>query len=139
MIILDTNVLSALMQPSPNPQVKAWLDQFGMEQMWLTSITVMEIEFGIALLPQGKRREALQNSFHTMLRQGFVTHIIEFDDNAALVAAQLFASCHKQGRNQEVKDMQIAGIAYCKGAMLATRNTKHFQDLEIELINPFEA
>lgn len=138
MIILDTNVISALMKPKPEPLIMKWVNKYDLEYLWLTSITVMEIQYGIELLPEGKKREALHKSFHKMLLQKFQGHIIEFDESAAIITGELLAKSKKTGFHIDVRDLQIAGIARMTGADLATRNTKDFKNTNVNLINPWE-
>ena len=138
MIILDTNVLSALMKPTPDPIVQNWLNRYDMELLWITSITVMEIQFGIHLLPDGKRKDTLQEAFQLMLRKRFVSLIIEFEMNAALAASQIAAALKSSGQNVDVRDIQIAGIASARGAYIATRNKRDFKHTGVEIINPWE-
>lgn len=138
MIILDTNVLSAIMKVQPDPIIIRWLDEYDLEYLWLTSITVMEIQYGIALLPNGKKRNLLQQAFNDLLLQRFRTRIIEFDENAAIATAHIAANRKKVGMNQDIRDLQIAGITLHIGAELATRNHKDFKGMEIKVINPWE-
>jgi predicted nucleic acid-binding protein len=137
MIILDTNVLSALMQKLPDSQVIEWLDEQPMESVWLTAITLFEARFGLALLPKGRRRQALEDAFDQLLADDLEGRVLDFDAPAAVAAANLAASRQRAGRPVDMRDTQIAGIAVSRKAKLATRNVRHFADLEVEVINPW--
>lgn len=138
MIILDTNVLSALMQAAPEPKIVAWLDRQPSESVWITSITVCEARFGLALLPAGRRRQALEAAFMQLLEEDLENRVLPFDDAAAGEAAALAAQRQHADRPVDFRDTQIAGIALARRAMLVTRNVRHFADLAIQLINPWE-
>lgn len=138
MIILDTNVLSALMHERPEPAVIAWLDRQAPESVWITSITVFEARFGLALLPEGRRREKLETAFARLLEEDLENRVLNFDSAAAGEAARLAAARQRDGRPVDMRDTQIAGIALVRRATLATRNLRHFNDLAIAVINPWE-
>jgi predicted nucleic acid-binding protein len=136
MIILDTNVLSALMYQTPDLQVIAWLDRQPRTSIWTTAVTVLEVRFGLQIMPSGRRRSALIEAFEVVLER--IGHrIIPFDLAAAEQAGDLMASRHKKGRPVELRDTMIAGIVLAHHATLATRNTAHFDDLSLPLINPW--
>lgn len=137
MIILDTNVLSALMLSSPEERVIAWLDRCPPESVWTTSVTVFEIQFGLALLTAGRRRKTLEQAFERALSEDFQGRVLSFDEPAALAAAAIAARRQREGRAVDFRDTQIAGIATARRATLATRNTRHFEDLEIDLADPW--
>ncbi len=137
MIILDTNVLSALMQTAPEPAVVAWLDAQPTESVWLTSITVFESRFGLALLPAGKRRRTLEDSFERLLVEDLNHRVLPFDAEAAAQAALIGAARQRLGRPVDMRDTQIAGIAVARRATLATRNLRHFDDLPTPVVSPW--
>ncbi len=137
MIILDTNVLSALMRKLPDADVVGWLDRQPAESVWITSITLFEARLGIALLPDGKRRRALTSAFGRLLEEDLENRVLDFDTGAANEAAELAARRQRAGRQIDIRDTQIAGIALVRHATLATRNTRHFADLEINVIDPW--
>ena len=139
MIILDTNVLSALMRPVPEAPVVAWLDRQPPESMWITSITLFEVRLGLALLPSGRRRQALESAFDLLLKDDLEDRVLDFDSAAAGEAASLAAKRQKSGRSVDMRDTQIAGIALARSATLATRNVRHFRDLEVPVVDPWEA
>ena len=137
MIILDTNVLSALMRADPEPEVVAWLDKQPTQSVWITSITVFETRFGLALLPSGKRRKSLEASFQLLLHEDLEDRVVSFDGAAAVEAAVVAARRQKGGRTVDMRDTQIAGICLARRATLATRNVRHFDDLSLSVVNPW--
>ncbi|MBV8359970.1 MAG: type II toxin-antitoxin system VapC family toxin [Deltaproteobacteria bacterium] len=139
MIILDTNVLSALMRTKPDAEVAAWLDQQPAESVWITAVTVFEARFGIALLAPGRRRQEIEKAFTKMLSEDLEGRVLDFDQASAERAATLAAVRQRSGRPVDFRDTQIAGIALARHGTLATRNTKHFEDLSVTVINPWEA
>jgi predicted nucleic acid-binding protein len=136
-IILDTNVLGALMRSVPDATVVRWLDRQPAESVWITSITLFEARFGLALLPSGRRRQRLESEFDRLLREDLENRVLDFDSAAATEAASLAAARQKGGRPVDMRDTQIAGIALARHATLATRNVRHFADLKISIINPW--
>jgi predicted nucleic acid-binding protein len=138
-IILDTNVLSALMLKEPDGVVVEWLDRQPAESIWTTSVTLFEISLGLALLTRGKRRTALEDAFATASAEDLGARVLAFDDEAARHAALLAARARRDGRTVEIRDVQIAGIAAARHAELATRNTKHFEGFGARLVNPWKA
>ena len=139
MIILDTNVLGAMMRTDPEPSVVAWLDRQPAESVWITSITLFEARFGIALLPSGRRRQTLEAAFARLLKEDLENRVLDFDSAAATEAASLAAMRQKNGRPVDMRDTQIAGIALARHATLATRNVRHFKDLRISVVDPWVA
>ena len=137
MIILDTNVLSALMQQNPDPQVVAWLDDQPAESIWINSITLFEARYGLALLVSGQRKSDLQERFEQLLQDDLENRVALFDSNAATQSAQLAADRKARGRAVDIRDTFIAGIALAQRATLATRNTRHFDDLSVPVVNPW--
>ncbi|WP_067977064.1 type II toxin-antitoxin system VapC family toxin [Mycolicibacter icosiumassiliensis] len=137
MILLDTNVISALMQQRPDDAVVRWLDGLPAESIWTTSITVFEVWTGLELLEPGRRRRHLELAFTQLLADDLDGRVQTFDQPAALAAAGLAARGRRKGYPVEVRDVQIAGIAVARKAALATRNVRHFQDLGAGLINPW--
>jgi predicted nucleic acid-binding protein len=136
MIILDTNVLSALMRQVPEQSVVDWLDRQPRTSVWTTSVTVFEVRFGLQILAAGRRRTLLTDGFEELLaRMG--QRVAAFDTAAAGQASDLMAARHRKGRPGDLRDTMIAGIALAQHATLATRNTVHFEDTSIPLINPW--
>ena len=137
MTILDTNVLSALMRTPLDPPVVSWLDRQPAESIWITTITLFEARFGLALLPQGRKRRALEAAFAQLLESDLENRVLDFDAASATSAASLAAERQKAGRPAEMRDTQIAGITLARHATLATRNTRHFADLKVPVVNPW--
>jgi predicted nucleic acid-binding protein len=137
MIILDTDVLSAIMRPTPDEQVVAWLDRQPRTSVWITSVTVLEIQFGLQILPQSRRRSLLTKAFEVILADKIGRRVAPFDAASAEYSAGLMASRYKKGRPVELRDTMIAGIALATHASLATRNIPHFEDLPLPVINPW--
>ena len=138
MIILDTNVLSALMRTEPEAAVVRWLDHQPAESIWLTSITLFEARLGLAPLPKGRRRQSLESAFDRLLEEDLENRVLDFDRAAATEAAALAAARQRAGRTVDMRDTQIAGIALARRAALATRNVRHFRDLGATVIDPWE-
>ena len=137
MIILDTDVLSALMREEPDKAVAAWLNDQSRISIWTTSITVVELQFGLQIMPSGRKRSQLMEALEILLADKIAERIAPFDAVAAQRAADLMASRYRRGRPKELRDTMIAGIALAHNATLATRNTPHFQDLSVPVINPW--
>jgi predicted nucleic acid-binding protein len=137
LILLDTNVLSALMQREPDAAVVGWLDSQSAESIWTTSITVFEVRTGLELLEAGNRRRALQRAFDQLLAGELDGRVQSFDQSAAVAAGTIAADRQRAGRTLEVRDVQIAGIALARKATLATRNLRHFEGLGVDLVDPW--
>ena len=137
MIILDTNILSALMLAKPDQVIVSWLDQLPAESIWITSVTLFEARYGLALLPKGKRRTGLTTEFERVVEEDLEGRVLLFDHRAADQAALLAAVRRKRGCNVDMRDTFIAGIALARKATLATRNMRHFDDLTIQVVNPW--
>ncbi len=127
------------MQKVPDPSVIEWLDQQPAESVWITSITLFEARLGLALLPNGRRRRALELAFEHLLAEDLEERVLDFDRPAAEAAAALAAERQRDGRIVDMRDTQIVGIVLARRATLATRNVKHFADLTAEVVNPWEA
>ena len=136
MIVLDTNVVSEMMRPAPDPSVLNWLNTQIAEELWLNSVVVSELLFGIARLPAGARKRQLAETFAAMLEQDFAGRILPFDLEAAVIYAELAAGCEAKGRPVAMADGQVAAICLAQGAKLATRNSKHFEGMV--LVNPWD-
>jgi predicted nucleic acid-binding protein len=136
-IVLDTNVLSALMRQKPDTEVIQWLDRQPRSSVWTTAITVFEIRFGLQVMAAGKRQSLLLAAFDRLLNEMIEQRIAHFDNAAAQQAADLMAAHQKQGRAGELRDTMIAGIVLASHATLATRNLKHFEDISSSVVNPW--
>lgn len=137
MILLDTNVVSALMRRDVDPIVVAWLDGLPAESVWTTSVTVFEVRFGLEILESGRRRRLLEQAFSNALAEDFQGRVLPFDEASAEAAGRIAAERRRAGRSVEIRDVQIAGIALARKATLATRNVRHFQGLGLSLIDPW--
>jgi predicted nucleic acid-binding protein len=136
MIILDTNVLSALMRRIPEDKVVTWLDAQPRTSVWTTSVTILEIRFGLQVMATGKKRSLLSVAFEKLV-DSMGRRIASFDHDAAVQAATLMASRQRKGRPVELRDSMIAGIVLARHASLATRNVSHFEDLTVPVLNPW--
>jgi toxin FitB len=138
MIVLDTNILSELMRPDPDQAVIAWMDSQDPAKLFLTAITVAEILYGIARLPDGKRKAGLRERGVAMLQEDFAGRIISFDEAAAAQYARVVCERQSSGRSIGMADAQIAAICRTlNGATLATRNSRDFEGIGLVLANPW--
>ncbi len=137
MILLDTNVLSELMRPMPNKRVIKWLDNQFAVNLFISAVTKAEIELGIFLLPDGKRKKNLAVVAKEMFSD-FSGRCLPFDEIAATWYADLVAWRTKKGRPISVEDARIASIAIANGLALATRNVNDFEEiLKLNTLNPW--
>jgi toxin FitB len=137
-ILLDTNVLSELMRPVPDPHVVRWLDAWPEWDVWISAVTVAEIRLGIFQLPDGKRKALLQDLAEQMFQEDFSDRCLPFDCEAAAEYGLIVARRNQQGHPISVEDAQIAAIAKAADLILATRNTKDFLDVQgLKLVNPW--
>jgi toxin FitB len=137
MIILDTNVISALMSIRPDDIVVRWMDKQPDSSIWTSSVTVFEIASGIELLPRGRKRDRLRSEFDRFIEEDIERRVLPFDELAAETAASLVGARRRGGRLGELRDTMIAGIAIARRATLATRNIRHFDDLPVPVVNPW--
>jgi predicted nucleic acid-binding protein len=138
-IIIDTNVVSALMMDSPDRKVIEWLDQAPAGSVWTTAITVFEIFFGLELLGSSRRRRSLEAAFKDFIDEDLNGRVLHFDTPSALSAASISAGLRARGQPVEVRDVQIMGIAAARRAAVATRNVRHFLDSGLPVIDPWAA
>ena len=139
MIVLDTNVVSELMKPVPDEAVRGWVVAQPAPSLYTTSITQAEILHGIALLPSGKRRDALEAAADAMFRDDFGSRILPFGSDAARPYARIAADRRRAGRPISQFDAQIAAIARSMGAAIATRDAAGYEDCGVQVINPWGA
>ena len=137
MIILDTNVVSEAMRPRPDPKVLAWLDEQPARALYLTAVTAGELRYGVARLPAGKRRDRLVAMIGQIFDALFKSRVLPYDLAASAEYGALVAAREQAGLPISTADAQIASIARCNQAALATRNLDDFAQLGLELINPF--
>jgi len=138
MIIVDTNIISEMMKPFPTPCVINWLDNQKPSQLFITTITIAEITYGIHVLPNGNRRRSLETAFNKTIEEAFEHSILSFNKAAAHCYGKIMAQRKLSGRPLSMADGQIAAITFTHHFTLATRNIRDFVDCEIELINPFK-
>ena len=138
MFILDTNVVSELMRPAPDPAIASWVAERATSRLFLTAVTEAELRFGLAVMPPGKRREGLATGLERMLKTGFANRVLPFDSGAARAYAGIAAAQRQLGRPIAQADCQIAAIAHARGMAVATRNVRDFEQMEIEIFNPWE-
>lgn len=137
MILLDTNVLSAVMRPVPEQRIISWLDRQPRLSVWTTSITILEIDYGLRIMPTGRKRSHLLAAFERVISEVLENRVGSFDTAAAQRAAELLAARRKAGKPIELRDTMIAGIALASHATLATHNTRHFADLAVPVVDPW--
>jgi predicted nucleic acid-binding protein len=136
--ILDTNVLSETMAAAPSEIALAWISsRRRVDNLFITTITMAEVLYGIAIIASGKRRDKLSAQAEGMFAEDFSGHILMFDEAAARAFSQIAAARRKQGKPIAEMDAQIAAIARVHGALLATRNTADFEDCGVRLVNPW--
>ena len=138
MILLDTNIVSEVMKPAPAGHVLRWLDDQETEGLYVSTITIAEINFGIRVLPEGKRRRTLKDNFEDFIARGFDQRILPFDTAAANLFAGLMGRRRELGRPMSFPDGQIAAIARSRRFALATRNVSDFEHCGLNILNPFE-
>jgi hypothetical protein len=139
MVVLDTNVVSALMHEPAHPIVLEWLDSQPRISIWTTSITLMEARYGIEAMAPGRRRSRLFQALERLVSEKIEHRIAAFDTSAANAAALLMAERKRTGRTGDLRDTMIAGIVIASHATLATHNTRHFADLPIPVVDPWTA
>jgi Predicted nucleic acid-binding protein, contains PIN domain len=137
MIVLDTNVISELMRPRGYPPVIAWADDQPTSEIYLTAVTTAELRYGVARLPDGRRKTDLANRIERSLAEDFAGRILPFDDNAAALYAEIVTHREQRGLPISMADAQIAAICRHLGGSLATRNTKDFAHTGVDVVDPW--
>ena len=138
MFILDTNVVSELMRPTPDPVIESWFAEHATSSLFLTAVSEAELRFGLAVMPIGKRREGLASALRRVLETGFANRILPFDSSAARAYAEIAAARRRVGRPIPVADCQIAAIARSRDMAVATRNVRDFEDAGIDISDPWK-
>lgn len=138
MILLDTNVISELMRAEPTQIVLDWFGQHDAADLFISAITEAELRTGVAILPDGQRRDRLQLAIDAMIDQDFQGRIMSFDSLAAKAYAEIASQRRAAGRPIAEADCQIAAIARSNAAMVATRNVRDFDKCGVAVINPWE-
>jgi len=138
MILLDTNVVSEAMKPAPDEAVRAWLDEQAAETLFLSSVTIAELMFGIGALPDGKRKERLTEALDGVMEL-FADRVLPFDVDAARRYADLAVKARAAGKGFPTPDGYIAAIAASRGFVVATRDASAFDAAGLEVIDPWKA
>lgn len=137
MIILDTNVVSEFMSSPPDSQVLNWLNAQDVSSLYLTTVTIAEIGYGLRAMPEDKRRQLLNERFEQFTNEAFTQRILSFDEGAARIYGEVM--CHRKEMGQLMSNLngKIAAVARSRGFCVATRNIKDFEHCQIKLVNPF--
>lgn len=139
MILLDTNVVSELMRTSPDPSVEAWIADHAVEDLFFSAVGESELRYGAAIMPTSRRRDTLLSDIETMLHAAFENRILPFDSRAARAYAVIALRRRFAGRAVAPADCQIAAIAQSRGLAVATRNVWAFEEMGIDVFNPWDA
>jgi len=139
MIVLDTNVISELWKIEPDSNVLAWIDAQMVETLYLSTITIAELRFGLASMPDGKRRRIYQDRLEREVLPAFTGRILSFDLDASQAYAQLMARAKQAGKSIGKADGYIAATAAARGLTVATRDTSPFEAAGINVINPWNS
>lgn len=137
MLLLDTNVISELFKPAPEPKVMAWVAAIPGEDLFTTAITRGELLFGAYCMADGRRKADLLQNLALLFAHKLAGHVLAYDDPAADEHARVAATRRAQGRRMSMPDAMIAGIALARGAKLATRNVRDFEGCGVELVDPW--
>lgn len=137
MIVVDTNVLSEFMRPQPAPQVVRWLETAQSSTLALTAVSVMEITYGVTRLPAGRRQKATRDLWER-IQAAWPGTFLAIGMAESVAAGEVLGARAAIGRPMATADAQLAGVCLAWGAALATRNTRDFEGLGIELINPWD-
>lgn len=139
MILIDTNVISELWKDEPNPDVLAWMDAQTVETLYLSAVTVAELRFGLATMPEGKRRTIYQNLLEKEVLPAFKGRVLPFDLDASQAYADLMARAKAERKAIGKADGYIAATASACGFMVATRDISPFEAAGLKTLNPWEA
>ncbi|RYF21248.1 MAG: type II toxin-antitoxin system VapC family toxin [Comamonadaceae bacterium] len=139
MIVLDTNVISELWKVEPDPHVLAWMDAQAVETLYLSAVTVAELRYGLAAMPDGKRRTVYQMRLENEVLPHFVGRVLAFDMAASKTYAELMARARAEGKAIAQADGYIAATAAAHGLIVATRDTSPFEAAGLSVINPWQA
>ena len=138
MVLLDTNVISELMRKSPDPAVEAWAIRHAVEDLYFSAVGEAELRYGAAIMPAGRRRDALVSDIETVLRAAFGDRVLPFDSAAARAYADIVAMRRLAGRPVTPTDSQIAAVALSREMAVATRNVRDFEGTGVDVIDPWE-
>ncbi len=137
MILVDTNMVSEPLRRAPEPRVAEWLDAQALETLYLSAITVAELRFGVQSLPDGRRRNRLQEDIEGQVLPMFAGRVLAFDLAASQAYAELMARVRSEGRTTPVSDGYIAATAAADGMMVATRDTAPFEAAGLKTVDPW--
>ena len=137
MILVDTNVISETLRQQPDPAVVRWMDTQSIETLYLSAVTVAELRYGIAVLPEGRRRQVLHSGLEQSVLPLFEGRILPFDGATAESYAELMAAARRLGRGVSAADGYIAATAHAAGLMVATRDTSPFKAVGLAVVNPW--
>jgi hypothetical protein len=138
MFVLDTNILAAIMGARPAPEVAAWIASQPEDRLYTAAVCQAEVLSGIAVMPDGRRRLALEVAARAMFMDDFAGRVLPFDTAAATAYAEIFAARRRAGRPIATLDLMIAAVARACGASAVTRDTGGFEDCGVPVINPWE-
>ncbi len=136
-VLLDTNVVSEMLRPQPNAAVDRWMAQRPGSELYFSAVGEAEMRYGVAILPAGRRRNALALAIDAILREDFQGRVLPFDSDAAREYAEIATARRAAGHTAALADCQIAAIARSRGMVVATRNVRDFEGIGIEVINPW--
>ena len=139
MILIDTNVISELWKAEPNPDVLAWMDEQAVETLYLSAVTVAELRFGVAAMPEGKRRSIYHERLEKEVLPAFTDRVLPFDLAASRAYADLMAGARLTGKAIGKADGYIAATASACGLMVATRDISPFEAAGLKWVNPWES
>ena len=137
MILVDTNVISETLRQQPDPAVVRWMDAQSIETLYLSAVTVAELRYGIAVLPEGRRRQVLHSGLEQSVLPLCEGRILPFDGTVAESYAELMAAARRRGRGVSAADGYIAATAHAAGLMVATRDTSPFEAVGLAVVNPW--
>ena len=136
-VLLDTNVVSEMLRPTPNPAVVRWVAERPGSELYFSAVGEAEMRYGVAILPAGRRKNALALAIDAILREDFEDRVLPFDSDAGREYAEIAAARRAAGHTAAPADCQIAAIARSRGMVVATRNIRDFEGMGIEVINPW--
>ncbi len=136
-VLLDTNVVSELMRKVPDPVVAVWAAGHRLEDLFFSAVGEAELRYGVAILPAGQRRETLLSDIERMMDEAFGSRVLPFDSGAARAYADIAAMRRSAGRPVGPADCQIAAIARSRQMAVATRNVRDFEDVDIDVVDPW--
>jgi predicted nucleic acid-binding protein len=139
MFVLDTNILSAIMSATPAPELATWIAGQSEDALFTTTVCQAEILSGLAVLPDGRRRFALETAARAIFTDDFRGRVLPFDTAAAAAYAEIFVARRRSGRATAPLDLMIAAVARANGASVVTRDTSGFEDCGVPVIDPWQA